>query len=152
MSERLLARERLAAEGKLAKDVVAVIIGGKVYDLMTPVDAHAPLEVVHDTDPAGLAVIRHSTAHIMADAVQRLFPGTKVTIGPADRRRLLLRFRHADGPFTEEDLAKIEKKCSRSSRRTRRSGARWSSAARARAVREDGRDLQGRDHRANPPR
>src|SRR6188508_3427447 len=54
-------------------------------------------------------VIRHSTAHVMADAVQRLFPGTKVTIGPAIEDGFYYDFDRPDGPFTEEDLAKIEK-------------------------------------------
>src|SRR6185503_9766238 len=76
-------RERLAREGKLGKDVIAVRVDGKVRDLMTPVPANAPLEVIRETDDEGLDVIRHSIAHVMVDAVQRLFPGTKVTIGPA---------------------------------------------------------------------
>jgi threonyl-tRNA synthetase len=102
-------RERLAKEGKLAKDVIAVRVGGRTVDLVTPVAADAPLEVIRETDPDGLAVIRHSTAHVMADAVQRLFPGTKVTIGPAIEDGFYYDFDRPDGPFTDEDLGKIER-------------------------------------------
>src|SRR4051794_40372679 len=102
-------RERLAAEGKLAKDVIAVRVGDRTIDLMTPVAADAPLEIIRESDPAGLFVIRHSTAHVMADAVQRLFPGTKVTIGPAIEDGFYYDFDKPGGGFTEEDLAKIEK-------------------------------------------
>src|SRR4051812_48033579 len=105
----LLPRERLAAEGKLAKDVIAVRVGDRIIDLMTPVAADAPLEIIRETDPEGLFVIRHSTAHVMADAVQRLFPGTKVTIGPAIEDGFYYDFDRPDGPFTDEDLGKIEK-------------------------------------------
>ena len=101
-------REELAREGKLGKDVIAVRVGAKVYDLMTPVPQGASLEPIRETDPAGLDVIRHSSAHVMADAVQRLFPGTKVTIGPAIEDGFYYDFDRPDGPFTDEDLAKIE--------------------------------------------
>jgi threonyl-tRNA synthetase len=102
-------RERLAREGKLANDVIAVRVDGKIRDLMTPVPTHAPLEIVRETDEEGLDVIRHSTAHVMADAVQRLFPGTKVTIGPAIEDGFYYDFDRPDGPFTDEDLSRIEK-------------------------------------------
>jgi threonyl-tRNA synthetase len=102
-------RERLAREGKLAKDVIAVRVDGKIRDLMTPVPADAPLEIVRESDEEGLDVIRHSTAHVMADAVQRLFPGTKVTIGPAIEDGFYYDFDRPDGPFTDEDLSRIEK-------------------------------------------
>jgi threonyl-tRNA synthetase len=101
-------RDRLAREGKLAKDVVAVRVGGKIRDLMTPVDADAPLEPIRESDPDGVTVIRHSTAHVMADAVQRLFPGTKVTIGPSIEDGFYYDFDRPSGAFTDEDLAKIE--------------------------------------------
>jgi threonyl-tRNA synthetase len=103
------ARERLAKEGKLAKDVIAVRVDGHVYDLMTPLPPDAPLEVIRETDAAGLEVIRHSSAHVMADAVQRLFPGTKVTIGPAIEDGFYYDFDRPDGNFTDEDLGKIER-------------------------------------------
>jgi threonyl-tRNA synthetase len=106
---KLTPRERLAKEGKLTKDVIAVRVGGRTIDLVTPVDADAPLSVIRETDADGLAVIRHSTAHVMADAVQRLFPGTKVTIGPAIEDGFYYDFDRPDGPFTDEDLGKIER-------------------------------------------
>src|SRR5579859_7325408 len=101
-------RELLLRDGKLDPHVVAVRVGGKVVDLHTPVDAAEPLAVIKDTDPEGLAVIRHSTAHVMADAVQRLFPGTHVTIGPAIEDGFYYDFEKAGGGFTDEDLRKIE--------------------------------------------
>jgi threonyl-tRNA synthetase len=76
-------RELLQAQGRLTPDVVAVRAGGEIVDLHTPVPEDTALDVVRLHDPAALPVIRHSTAHVMADAVQRLYPGTKVTFGPA---------------------------------------------------------------------
>ena len=106
MSEQKTAREIL---GKVDKDVIAVRMGDRTVDLHTPIDASAQLTPIRATDPLGLAVIRHSTAHVMADAVQRLFPGTKVTIGPAIDDGFYYDFAKAEGTFTEEDLAKIER-------------------------------------------
>jgi threonyl-tRNA synthetase len=105
--ERKTARELLA--GKLDKDVIAVKLNGKIVDLHTPLTA-TPVELtpIRATDPDGLWVIRHSTAHVMADAVQRLFPGTKVTIGPAIDEGFYYDFDKPGGAFTEEDLATIE--------------------------------------------
>src|ERR1019366_1255964 len=75
----------------------------------TPIEATAAeLTPVRAADPEGLAVIRHSTAHVMADAVQRLFPGTKVTIGPAIDDGFYYDFDKPGGGFTDDDLRKIE--------------------------------------------
>jgi threonyl-tRNA synthetase len=104
-------REILSAAGKLEKDVIAVKYRGRTLDLHTPIDsaaAAADLAPIHAKDDAGLAVIRHSTAHVMADAVQRLFPGTKVTIGPAIEDGFYYDFDKPGGAFTDEDLQKIE--------------------------------------------
>src|SRR6202011_3063049 len=91
------------------KDVIAVRWRGRTVDLHTPVDATAAeLAPVRATDVDGLAVIRHSTAHVMADAVQRLFPGTKVTIGPAIDDGFYYDFDKPGGGFSEEDLLRIE--------------------------------------------
>ncbi len=106
MSDKKTAREIL---GKVDKDVIAVRMGDRTVDLHTPIDASAELTPIRATDALGLAVIRHSTAHVMADAVQRLFPGTKVTIGPAIEDGFYYDFAKPDGTFTEEDLAKIER-------------------------------------------
>ncbi len=107
-SARALPRDLLAASGRVDPDVIAVRLGGKVVDLATPVDASASVEAVRAGDADGLAVIRHSTAHVMADAVQRLFPGTQVTIGPSIEDGFYYDFAKPGGPFTDDDLAKIE--------------------------------------------
>jgi threonyl-tRNA synthetase len=109
MADRKTPREILSAAGKLDKDVIAVKLRGRTVDLHTPVDATvAELTPIRAMDGDGLAVIRHSTAHVMADAVQRLFPGTKVTIGPAIEDGFYYDFDKPSGAFTEEDLGKIE--------------------------------------------
>jgi len=109
MSDRITARSLLEQKGQLSDDVVAIKSGGKVVDLHSFVDPTTTFEVVRATDKDGLHVIRHSTAHVMADAVQKLFPGTKVTIGPAIEDGFYYDFDKPGGGFTEEDLAKIEK-------------------------------------------
>jgi threonyl-tRNA synthetase len=108
MSSRLTPRERLQAEGKLDSHVVAVRAGGKIVDLHTPLDATTPLTPILDTDKDAVSVIRHSTAHVMADAVQRLFPGTHVTIGPAIEDGFYYDFEKQGSGFTDDDLRKIE--------------------------------------------
>ena len=99
----------LKAAGKLEKDIVAVKLGGHVFDLLTPVAANVDdLTPVRALEKQGLEVIRHSTAHVMADAVQRLFPGTKVTFGPATDDGFYYDFQKEGGGFTDDDLRKIE--------------------------------------------
>ncbi len=111
MTDSKTPREILLAQGKLDKDVIAVRLGDRTVDLHTPVDASSSLTPIRATDPLGLAVIRHSSAHVMADAVQRLFPGTKVTIGPAIDDGFYYDFDKAGGgSFSEEDLVRIEQK------------------------------------------
>ena len=96
----------------LAKDrtIIGARVNGRVVDLHTPFqrDAATAIEPVRTTDPNGLRIIRHSTAHVMADAVQRIFPGTKVTIGPAIEAGFYYDFDKPSGPFTDDDLVKIE--------------------------------------------
>ncbi|MGA2449250.1 MAG: threonine--tRNA ligase [Polyangiaceae bacterium] len=109
MPERNLPREILAAAGKLDADIVAVRLGGHTVDLHTPVAATVDeLVAVRASEPAGLEVVRHSTAHVMADAVQRLFPGTKVTIGPAIDDGFYYDFDKPGDGFTDDDLRRIE--------------------------------------------
>ncbi|WP_394836823.1 threonine--tRNA ligase [Pendulispora rubella] len=110
MSAKQTPKQLLLSQGKLDKDIVAVTFGGKLFDLHTPIETTDPtaLTPVRSTEPLGLEVIRHSSAHVMADAVQRLFPGTKVTIGPSIEDGFYYDFDKPNGPFTEEDLAKIE--------------------------------------------
>jgi threonyl-tRNA synthetase len=110
-ASRKTPREILSAGGKLDKDVIAVKYRGRTVDLHTPIDATATaadLTPIHAKDADGLAVIRHSTAHVMADAVQRLFPGTKVTIGPAIEDGFFYDFDKPGSAFTDDDLLKIE--------------------------------------------
>jgi threonyl-tRNA synthetase len=109
--ERKTPREWLVAEGRFSDDIVAVKIGKRLVDLHTPVDTtllSTGTTPVRASDPEALAVIRHSAAHVMADAVQRLFPGTKVTIGPAVEDGFYYDFHRTDGAFTDQDLARIE--------------------------------------------
>jgi threonyl-tRNA synthetase len=101
--------ELLRERGQHADDIIAVRSGGELFDLHTPVAADAELTPIRASEPAGLEVLRHSAAHVMADAVQRLFPGTQVTIGPAIDSGFYYDFSRPDGqPFTEADLEKIE--------------------------------------------
>jgi threonyl-tRNA synthetase len=94
---------------RLAKDAIAGKINGKVVDVYTPVPDGAKVEIVTPTSEAGLDTIRHSTAHLMAMAVQELYPGTQVTIGPVIENGFFYDF-GTSGPFTDEDLRKIEEK------------------------------------------
>jgi threonyl-tRNA synthetase len=99
-----------AAIGKrLAKDALAGKVNGKVVDVYTKVPDGAKVEIVTPKSEAGLDTIRHSTAHLMAMAVQELFPGTQVTIGPVIENGFFYDFGAAQ-PFTDEDLRNIEEK------------------------------------------
>src|SRR4051794_2683070 len=99
-----------ASIGKgLAKAAIAGKINGKVVDVYTPVPDNAKIEIVTPKSEAGLDTIRHSTAHLMAMAVQELFPGTQVTIGPVIENGFFYDF-GTDRPFTDEDLRNIEAK------------------------------------------
>jgi threonyl-tRNA synthetase len=106
-------RELLSERGQLADDVVAVELNGQIVDLHTPVDTVADLRPVRSSDPEALGIIRHSAAHVMADAVQRLFPGTQVTIGPSIDTGFYYDFDRPEGAFTDKDLARIEKEMRR---------------------------------------
>ncbi len=99
-----------AAIGKrLAKDAIAGKVNGKVVDLYSTVPDGAKVEVITARSADGLDAIRHSTAHLMAMAVQELFPGTQVTIGPVIENGFFYDFA-TDRPFTDEDLRRIEEK------------------------------------------
>jgi threonyl-tRNA synthetase len=98
------------AEGiskSLAKAAVAIRLDGELCDLSLPITANAKLEIVKRDDPAALELIRHDCAHIMAEAVQKLFPGTQVTIGPVIENGFYYDF-FRNEPFTTDDLAAIE--------------------------------------------
>src|SRR5438067_2091529 len=94
---------------RLAKDAIAGKVNGKVVDVYSKVPSGAKVEIVTATTPEGLDTIRHSTAHLMAMAVQELFPGTQVTIGPVIENGFYYDF-GTDRPFTDEDLRRIEEK------------------------------------------
>ncbi|KAB7739213.1 threonine--tRNA ligase [Parvibaculum sedimenti] len=93
----------------LAKKALAVKIDGKVKDLSTIIDEDAIVEVVTPATPDGLEILRHDCAHVMAEAVQELFPGTQVTIGPVIENGFFYDFARAE-PFKAEDLEAIEAK------------------------------------------
>ncbi|MEQ8701514.1 MAG: threonine--tRNA ligase [Bauldia litoralis] len=103
---------RAVAEGiskSLAKKAVAVALDGEIADLSDPIAGDARIEIVTRDDPRALEMIRHDAAHVMAEAVQELFPGTQVTIGPVIENGFFYDFAR-NQPFTTEDLPAIEAK------------------------------------------
>lgn len=90
----------------LAKEVLGVEIEGKLFDLTYKFEKNSKVKFVKFSDPKGQEIYWHSTSHIMAQAVVRIFPGTKVAIGPAIEQGFYYDFDHV--PFTDEELAKIE--------------------------------------------
>ncbi|MDR3463857.1 MAG: threonine--tRNA ligase [Beijerinckiaceae bacterium] len=93
----------------LLKRTVAMMRNGVLSDLSDPVDSDVALEFVSRDDPRALELIRHDAAHVLAEAVQTLYPGTQVTIGPVIENGFYYDFYRAE-PFTPEDFAAIEKK------------------------------------------
>ncbi|MEX2454500.1 MAG: TGS domain-containing protein, partial [Rhodospirillaceae bacterium] len=93
----------------LAKAALAVKIDGEVRDLSRTIERDSTVEIVTRKSEDALELIRHDAAHIMAEAVQELYPGTQVTIGPAIEHGFYYDFAR-DEPFTPDDLEKIEAK------------------------------------------
>ncbi|HEY2756007.1 MAG TPA: TGS domain-containing protein, partial [Pseudolabrys sp.] len=93
----------------LAKRTVAMALDGVVTDLNDPIVANAKIELINREDPRALELIRHDAAHVLAEAVQSLWPGTQVTIGPVIDNGFYYDF-YRNQPFTPEDLPVIEKK------------------------------------------
>ncbi|WP_404383423.1 threonine--tRNA ligase [Caenispirillum salinarum] len=93
----------------LAKAALACKVDGALWDLTRPIERDAALAIVTAKDPEGLDLIRHDAAHVMAEAVQELYPNTQVTIGPAIENGYYYDFAR-DEPFTPDDLEKIEKR------------------------------------------
>ena len=94
---------------RLAKDAVAIKVDGEVVDLTRPLPHDADVEIVTGTSEPGRHVLRHSTAHVMAQAVTQLFPGAKYSIGPAIEDGFYYDFDLPDGrTFHEDDLGAIE--------------------------------------------
>ncbi len=95
----------------LAQEAVAVVVDGQVQDLGAPLPTGASASVVTAGTPEGRAILRHSTAHVMAQAVTRLWPGAKYAIGPAIEDGFYYDFELPGGDhFNEADLARIEAK------------------------------------------
>jgi threonyl-tRNA synthetase len=93
----------------LAKRTVAAVVNGQVSDLSAPLPDGAAVELMSRDDPRALELIRHDLAHILAEAVQALWPDTQTAIGPAIEHGFYYDFER-DTPFTPEDLPVIEKK------------------------------------------
>ena len=89
--------------------IIAANLNGSPVDLSRALDEDCSVEWVSIDSPEGLDVLRHSTAHLMAQAVQSLFPGTQVTIGPTIQDGFYYDFKR-DRPFTPEEIAKIEQR------------------------------------------
>src|SRR3954470_11775343 len=103
---------RAVVEGiakSLAKRTVAMALDGALADLDDPIERSAAIEFVSRDDPRALELIRHDCAHVLAEAVQTLYPGTQVTIGPVIENGFYYDFAR-DLPFTPDDFPAIEAK------------------------------------------
>ena len=113
---------------RLAKAAVAVQVDGEVRDLRLPLRDGESVRIVTDRDPEALAVLRHSTAHVMAQAVLHLWPDTKIAIGPAIADGFYYDFEFPQ-PLGADDLERIEAEMRRIL------AIRWSSFARTASTR-----------------
>ena len=95
----------------LARAALAAKVNGKLVDLSHRIESDADLAIVTERDPEGVEVLRHSTAHLLAQAVKELFPEAQVTIGPVIENGFYYDFAYKR-PFTPEDLSSIEQKMS----------------------------------------
>src|SRR3954454_15677598 len=93
----------------LARAALAMKVDGALTDLARPIEADASVVFVTRKDPEALEMIRHDAAHVLAEAVQELYPGTQVTIGPPIENGFYYDFARNE-PFTPEDFAGIEAK------------------------------------------
>src|SRR5688572_17426417 len=93
----------------LAKAALAVKLNGQVKDLATSIREDAKVEIVTKTHKDALELLRHDAAHVLAEAVQELFPGTQITFGPATESGFYYDFHRAEH-FTLEDFEKIEQR------------------------------------------
>ena len=93
----------------LAKAALAIKVNGKLQDLATPITTDADIDIITAKSPEGLDIIRHTCSHVMAQAVQELYPETQVTIGPAIENGFYYDFAR-EKPFTPADLEAIEKR------------------------------------------
>jgi threonyl-tRNA synthetase len=93
----------------LEKRAVAMELDGKLHDLADPIPSDAKIKFITRDDPEALELIRHDCAHVLAEAVQELYPGTQVTIGPVIENGFFYDF-YRNQPFTPEDFPAIENK------------------------------------------
>ena len=93
----------------LAKEAMVISVDGELKDLDFQIEKNCSIKILTSKNEEGLETIRHDTAHILAMAVQELFPGTQVTIGPVIENGFYYDFARKE-PFTEDDLNKIEEK------------------------------------------
>ncbi len=106
-------KEVLLSLGKISEDkLVAAKVDGKAVDLSLPLERNTVVEPITTDSSLGLEILRHSTAHVMAEAVKHLFPEAKVTIGPAIENGFYYDFDYPPG-FTPDDLKKIEEEMAR---------------------------------------
>ncbi|MEM9179569.1 MAG: threonine--tRNA ligase [Pseudomonadota bacterium] len=99
----------VSISNSLAKKALAAKVNGELYDLTRPLEGDVELALITAKDPEGLELIRHDAAHVLAQAVQALFPDTQVTIGPVIDDGFYYDFAREE-PFSSEDFEKIEKK------------------------------------------
>ncbi|MBD3343944.1 MAG: TGS domain-containing protein, partial [Chitinivibrionales bacterium] len=95
---------------RLAKDALAAEINGEFRDITAPLHDHDSVSIITFNSEKGKSIFWHSSSHILAQAVQELFPSAKIAIGPAIESGFYYDF-DVDRPFSTEDLEKIEKKC-----------------------------------------
>ncbi|MEC8622728.1 MAG: TGS domain-containing protein, partial [Pseudomonadota bacterium] len=93
----------------LAKAAIAIEVNGQLLDISRVIDSDCEVKIITRKDEQALELIRHDTAHVMAQAVQELYPGTQVTIGPAIENGFYYDFAREE-PFVPDDLEKIEVK------------------------------------------
>src|SRR3989441_13259641 len=98
-----------AISPSLAKKAVAMALDGRLADLADLIERDARIEILTREDPRALELIRHDCAHVLAEAVQTLWPGAQVTIGPVIENGFYYAFLR-NQPFTPEELPVIEKK------------------------------------------
>src|ERR1700685_1869355 len=91
----------------LARAALAMKVDGKTVDISTPIKHDAAIRFITRRDDEALELIRHDTAHVLAEAVQELFPGTQVTIGPTIENGFYYDFARAE-PFSTDHFPKIE--------------------------------------------
>ncbi len=136
----------------LAKRTVAMALDGVVTDLADPIEKDAKIEFLNREDPRALELIRHDAAHVLAEAVQSLWPGTQVTIGPVIENGFYYDFAR-NQPFTPEDLSAIEKKMREIIARDQPFTKEvWTRDEAKKVFRRQGRELQGRADRRDPGR